>query len=129
MANQRIRIKLKSYDHNLVDLACSKIVDAAEKMGSKVSGPIPLPTEKEIFGKNEYGTKEPENVVQWEPMKLRRNRIAFQGMNGSWEWYWLANKVKGSAAGFAIVYGSGHAYYNYASVSYGVRPAFKIKNL
>ena len=48
MANQRIRIKLKSYDHNLVDLACSKIVDAAEKMGSKVSGPIPLPTEKEI---------------------------------------------------------------------------------
>ncbi len=48
MANQRIRIKLKSYDHNLVDLACSKIVDAAVKMGSKVSGPIPLPTEKEI---------------------------------------------------------------------------------
>ena len=48
MANQRIRIKLKSYDHNLVDLACSKIVDAAQKMGSKVSGPIPLPTEKEI---------------------------------------------------------------------------------
>ena len=46
--SQKIRIKLKSYDHNLVDLACSKIVDAAEKMGSKVSGPIPLPTEKEI---------------------------------------------------------------------------------
>lgn len=48
MANQRIRIKLKSYDHNLVDLACSKIVEAAKKMGSKVSGPIPLPTDKEI---------------------------------------------------------------------------------
>ena len=48
MANQRIRIKLKGYDHDLVDLSCSKIVDAAEKMGSKVSGPIPLPTEKEI---------------------------------------------------------------------------------
>ena len=48
MANQRIRIKLKSYDHNLVDLACEKIVEAAVKMGSKVSGPIPLPTEKEI---------------------------------------------------------------------------------
>ena len=48
MANQRIRIKLKSYDHNLVDLACDKIVEAAVKMGSKVSGPIPLPTEKEI---------------------------------------------------------------------------------
>ena len=48
MANQRIRIKLKSYDHNLVDLACSKIVETAKKMGSKVAGPIPLPTEKEI---------------------------------------------------------------------------------
>ena len=48
MATQRIRNKLKSYDHNLVDLACTKIVEAAQKMGSKVSGPIPLPTEKEI---------------------------------------------------------------------------------
>ena len=48
MANQKIRIKLKSYDHSLVDLACTKIVEAAEKMGSKVSGPIPLPTEREI---------------------------------------------------------------------------------
>ena len=46
--SQKIRIKLKSYDHNLVDLACTKIVEAAQKMGSKVSGPIPLPTEKEI---------------------------------------------------------------------------------
>ena len=46
MANQKIRIKLKSYDHNLVDLACQKIVETATKMGSKVS--IPLPTEKEI---------------------------------------------------------------------------------
>ena len=49
MANQKIRIKLKSYDHNLVDLACQKIVETAVKMGSKVSGPIPLPTEKEII--------------------------------------------------------------------------------
>ena len=48
MANQRIRIRLKAYDHNLVDVACNKIVEAAKKMGSKVSGPIPLPTEKEI---------------------------------------------------------------------------------
>ena len=48
MANQRIRIRLKAYDHNLVDVACNRIVEAAKKMGSKVSGPIPLPTEKEI---------------------------------------------------------------------------------
>ena len=48
MANQKIRIRLKAYDHNLVDTACAKIVGAAKKAGSKVSGPIPLPTEKEI---------------------------------------------------------------------------------
>lgn len=48
MANQKIRIKLKSYDHNLVDSSAEKIVDTAKKMGSKVSGPIPLPTEREI---------------------------------------------------------------------------------
>jgi small subunit ribosomal protein S10 len=48
MANQKIRIKLKAYDHNLVDLSAEKIVETAKKMGSKVSGPIPLPTEKEI---------------------------------------------------------------------------------
>lgn len=104
--------------------------DLREKMIPFANGSLlRLPTEKEIFGKNEYGTKEPENVVQWEPMKLRRNRIAFQGMNGSWEWYWLANKVKGSAAGFAGVSSGGRAAYAYASLSGGVRPAFKIKNL
>ena len=48
MASQKIRIKLKAYDHNLVDLAAEKIVETAIKMGSKVCGPIPLPTEKEI---------------------------------------------------------------------------------
>ena len=48
MANQKIRNRLKAYDHNLVDTACAKIVEAAKKVGSKVSGPIPLPTEKEI---------------------------------------------------------------------------------
>ncbi len=48
MASQKIRIKLKSYDHTLVDLSAEKIVETAKKMGSKVSGPIPLPTEKEV---------------------------------------------------------------------------------
>ena len=46
-----------------------------------------LPTEKEIFGRNCFGLAEPEEVTQWEPMKLRRNRIAFHGHNGDWEWY------------------------------------------
>ncbi len=49
MAGQRIRIKLKAYDHSLIDLSAEKIVEAVKKMGTKVSGPIPLPTEKEII--------------------------------------------------------------------------------
>lgn len=88
-----------------------------------------LPTEREIFGYNPYGEKEPEDVEQWEPMKDRRNRIAFQGSKtGTWEWYWLQNKVDGSAAAFALVYGDGRATCNYASTANGVRPAFKIRN-
>ena len=48
MAGQKIRIKLKAYDHNLIDLSAEKIVETVKKTGPKVSGPIPLPTEKEI---------------------------------------------------------------------------------
>ena len=48
MASQRIRIKLKAYDHNLIDQSSAKIVDTAKRTGAKVSGPIPLPTQREI---------------------------------------------------------------------------------
>ena len=48
MASQRIRIKLKAYDHNLIDQSASKIVETAKRTGAKISGPIPLPTEKEV---------------------------------------------------------------------------------
>ena len=48
MAAQTIRIKLRAYDHNLIDVAAEKIVDTAKRSGAQVSGPIPLPTEKEI---------------------------------------------------------------------------------
>jgi small subunit ribosomal protein S10 len=47
--NQVIRIRLKSYDHRLLDQSAKKIVDTAKKTGAVVSGPIPLPTEKEVF--------------------------------------------------------------------------------
>lgn len=47
--SQKIRIKLKSYDHNLVDKSAAKIVKAVKDNGAVVSGPIPLPTRKEIF--------------------------------------------------------------------------------
>jgi len=45
----KIRIKLKSYDHRIIDLSVSKIVDTAVRTGAKVVGPIPLPTRKEKF--------------------------------------------------------------------------------
>ena len=45
---EKIRIRLKSYDHQLIDQAAEKIVEAAKRNGATVSGPIPLPTEKEI---------------------------------------------------------------------------------
>ncbi len=46
---QRIRIKLKSYDHNLVDKSSEKIVKTVKSTGAVVSGPIPLPTQKKVF--------------------------------------------------------------------------------
>lgn len=85
-----------------------------------------LPTEKEIFGKNFYGEDEPDTVHRFDPMELRRNRIAFQGDNGEWEWYWLENRVKNSAAYFAFVDSNGGASYYLASYAHGVRPVFHL---
>ena len=48
MASQKIRIKLMSYDTEMLDQAATKIVETMKKSGAKISGPIPLPTEKEI---------------------------------------------------------------------------------
>ena len=48
MAAEKIRIRLKAYDHNLIDQSAAKIVETAKRTGSKVSGPIPLPTRKEV---------------------------------------------------------------------------------
>lgn len=45
---EKIRVRLKSYDHTLIDTAAEKIVEVAKKNGATVSGPIPLPTEKEV---------------------------------------------------------------------------------
>ena len=49
VANQKIRIRLKGYDHEIVDQSTKLIVDTAQKTGAKVSGPIPLPTERNLF--------------------------------------------------------------------------------
>ena len=45
---EKIRIRLKGYDHQLVDASAEKIVETAKRTGARVSGPIPLPTEKEV---------------------------------------------------------------------------------
>jgi len=49
MATQKIRIKLKAFDHTLLDQSASKIVETAKNSGAKVVGPVPLPTDKEII--------------------------------------------------------------------------------
>ena len=48
-ANQRIRIRLKAFDHRLIDQSAAEIVDTARRTGAQVRGPIPLPTRKERF--------------------------------------------------------------------------------
>ncbi len=46
---QKVRIRLKAFDHKLLDQSAQKIVDTAKKNGSKVSGPVPLPTERSVY--------------------------------------------------------------------------------
>ena len=47
--NNQIRVRLKAYDHKVLDLSVKKIVETAEKTGATVVGPIPLPTEKQVY--------------------------------------------------------------------------------
>lgn len=75
-----------------------------------------IPYKKELFGNSKKLFK---------GMKQRRNKIAMQGhKTEALEWYWLIDKSEGSASTFALVSGSGYAYYDTASNSYGVRPVF-----
>ena len=48
MSKQKIRIRLKAFDHNILDQSAEKIVEIAKSTGAKVSGPVPLPTEKDV---------------------------------------------------------------------------------
>ena len=99
-----------------------------EKMVAFPNGDLlRLPTEREIFGENIYGVEEDDSVKQWEPMKKRKNRIAFQGKGTDIsEWCWLQNKYDGSAVSFVSVSYDGYACYTNAFISHGVRPVFKI---
>lgn len=87
-----------------------------------------IPTEREIFGRNIYGEEEPNTVEQFEPMKKRRNRMAFDGLNGETQAYWLQNKRVRSATYFCDVSTNGFAYSGDASRSLGVRPLYRIRN-
>jgi small subunit ribosomal protein S10 len=49
MAGEKIRIRLKSYDHEVIDTSARKIVDTVMRTGAKVVGPVPLPTEKNVY--------------------------------------------------------------------------------
>lgn len=86
-----------------------------------------IPTEKEIFGKNELGEEEPESVTQWEPMKRVMNRVSGNSDDECTIWYWLKNKSKNFSSDFASASRGGAAGLNGASYALGVRPVFKIK--
>ena len=49
MAQQKIRIRLKSYDHELIERSAQSIVETAQRSGATISGPVPLPTEKNVY--------------------------------------------------------------------------------
>ncbi len=70
--NQRIRIKLKSYDHSLVDKSAEKIVKTVKAAGAIVSGPIPLPTNKKIFTVNRATFVNKKSREQFELSSYKR---------------------------------------------------------
>ena len=72
MANQKIRIKLKAYEHNLIDQSAERIVETAKRTGARVSGPIPLPTEKEIVTILRAPHKYKDSREQFERRKHKR---------------------------------------------------------
>ena len=63
---QKIRIRLKAYDHRLLDQAVLEIVDTARRTGAKVSGPIPLPTKREIYTVNRSPVIDKKSREQFE---------------------------------------------------------------
>jgi small subunit ribosomal protein S10 len=70
--NQRIRIKLKSFDHNLVDKSALKIVKTVRTAGAVVNGPIPLPTHKKIFTVNKSTFVNKKSREQFELSTYKR---------------------------------------------------------
>ena len=72
MPNQKIRIRLKGYDHEVVDQSSKLIVDTAQKTGSRVSGPIPLPTERNLYTVIRSPHKDKDSREQFEMRTHKR---------------------------------------------------------
>ncbi len=72
MAGQKIRIKLAAYEHELVDQAAKRIVETMQKSGAKISGPIPLPTEKEVVTILRSPHKDKDSREQFELRTYKR---------------------------------------------------------
>ncbi|MFN3195486.1 MAG: 30S ribosomal protein S10 [Chlorobiota bacterium] len=72
MSTQKIRIKLKSYDHNLIDKSSDRIVKTVKQTGAVVSGPIPLPTHKTIYTVNRSPHVDKKSREQFETRVHKR---------------------------------------------------------
>ena len=72
MANQKIRIRLRAYDHEVIDSSAEKIVEAVKRSGAEVSGPIPLPTEKEVITILRAVHKYKDSIEQFEQRTHKR---------------------------------------------------------
>ena len=72
MSNQKIRIRLKGYDHEVVDQSAKQIVDTAQKAGARVSGPIPLPTERNLYTVIRSPHKDKDSREQFEMRTHKR---------------------------------------------------------
>lgn len=71
MSGQRIRIKLKSYDHEVIDASARKIVDTVLRTGAKVVGPVPLPTDKSIITVIRSPHKDKDSREQFENAHIK----------------------------------------------------------
>ena len=83
---EKIRIRLKGYDHQLVDQSAERIVATAKRTGAKVSGPVPLPTEKQIVTILRAVHKYKDSREQFEPQASYRHlKTVKQDSRGSYE--------------------------------------------
>ena len=72
MPTKKIRIKLKAYDHNIIDQSAERIVETARRTGARISGPVLLPTEKDIYCVNRGPTIDKESMEHFETRTHKR---------------------------------------------------------